>query len=140
MSGLPWLLLIAAVAASAAQTWRLDACHADRRAMDAALRQAQSESRERATGADRSAQTTLTEKAVEDRPAVGIAAARVLRQCAPAARDLSLPAAAGRAGQAGGQAEDDRAFAQDLAADLETCQGELARLDAMRAWVKANGG
>lgn len=83
-----------------------------------------------------------------DQPAVDDAAARILRQCAPAA----LPAPARRPHEAtpapqnpaaaahqaaAHQAAADQAFAAALAEDLATCSQELARFSALQQWADA---
>lgn len=140
--------LTAAITFAGLQTWRLSSARNDATkaqevlvALQLSIQTAAAESTTRAAQSAVVVTQTLKEKTDEDRPVVERVVNRIVRQCAPN-RDLPLPAVAGGAGPPRGEAQDDGrgAFAQELADDLATCQGELNRLDVMRSWVKANGG
>lgn len=134
----------AAIAAAAAQTYRLDRTQdalADLQRSIATAVQA-SELRGATTAVE--AVSHYVETQQQDAPVVERVVTRTVNVCLrqQAADRLSVPGTAGGAGSAGGKAQDDadREWVQAIAADLKTCAAELNRLDAIRNFHNANTG
>lgn len=140
------LFAFAAVAALLGmQTMRLDRAQLDLERLQASISAASSKSETRAAQTGLEAVTSYVQKQQADAPVVERVVDRVRNVCLrkPASGDLPIAGAPGVFGQAGREAQDDRArtqYLQDVADDLVTCKAELDRLDAIRDFHNANVG
>lgn len=140
--------LCLAIYAQQTRVWARDETIAKRdRAIDqmkAAAALAESKSAERGATSGQEAVSTYVERNEADRPVVERVVERVRNVClrSPDPVRVSVPqgAAAPDGAKSRTQDDEDRAFAEDVADDLRTCQAELNKLDSLRAWIVANGG
>ncbi len=108
----------------------------------ATLAESKSAERGAVTGAE--ATVVYVERNEADRPVVDRVVERVRNVCVRPKDPVRVPVSQGAPAvdgpQGGAQDDEDRAFANDVADDLRTCQTELNKLEGLRTWVRANGG
>ncbi len=109
---------------------------------DASLAESKSAERGAVTGAE--ATVVYVERNEADRPIVDRVVERVRNVCVRPKDPVRVPVPQSSPDPDGakGRTQDDeeRAFADDVADDLRTCQTELNKLEGLRTWVRANGG
>lgn len=112
--------------------------------MKDAARVAESKSAERGAVTGAEATVVYVERNEADSPVVERVVERVRNVCVRPKDPVRVPVPQGSPdpdGTEGGTQDDQgRAFADDVADDLRTCQTELNKLEGLRTWVRANGG